>query len=482
MKKFILTILCVSFYINCFSQNEIDALRYSQRQYGGTARFASMSGAFGALGGDMSTFSLNPAGIGIYRSSEITFSPSFFGKTTSSLYGGNRIDDSKYNVNINNIGIIMSAYNEDSKSAWKGWMFGIAYNRLNNFHNRISMSGTNNKSSLLDIYRSDAISSSLDTGAMDAFGTQLALNTNAIWIDSSGNVYHHLQSGYGEEQNKNVTTSGAIGETVFTFGGNYNHKLFLGATLGIPNIRYYEEVTYTESADTNALNGFKSFTLNQSTGTTGTGIDFKFGMIYKPTDWLRIGGAIHSPTHFSMNDQWNSDMKTKFANTIYNGTAKSPDGNYDYSLTTPLRVIGSIGFVIAKAGLISADYEFVDYPAASLRSKKYKYLSENSAIRNKYVEGSNVRVGTEWRLQSVSLRGGMAYYSNPFKANSGNHAARLDYSAGIGFRDKNFFLDFAYVYSQTKDNYYFYDATLTTPSINTSRSFSVLVTLGVKLL
>ena len=479
--RFVLFTLGVFLSVLGYSQNEIDALRYSQRQYGGTARFSSMAGAFGALGGDFSALSINPASIGIYRRSEFTVTPSFFGKITSSLYDGNRLDDSKYNVNFNNVGAVLSYYNADSKSAWKGGMFGFGYNRLNNFHNRISMSGKNYSSSLLDIYRSDAIGSGLDTSSMDAFGTQLALNTNAVWIDSLGNVYHHLQGSYGEEQAKYVTTSGSIGETIFTFGGNYNDKLFLGATLGIPNIRYYEEASYSEKADSNALNGFKSFELNQVNNTTGTGFNFKFGMIYKPTDWVRIGGAIHSPTYFTMNDQWNSSMKTKFANSAYNGTANSPDGNYDYSLTTPLRAMGSLGFVINKIGLIGLDYEFVDYPSASLRSKKYKYLSENNAIRVKYVEGSNIRVGTEWRLQNISLRGGLAYYSNPFKSNTGNNGERMDYAAGIGFRDQNFFLDFAYVYSQNKDSYYFYDASIAMPSVNTSKSSSILVTLGIKL-
>ena len=39
--------------------------------YGGTARFMSMGGAFTALGGDISTLSQNPAGIGVFRTSEM---------------------------------------------------------------------------------------------------------------------------------------------------------------------------------------------------------------------------------------------------------------------------------------------------------------------------------------------------------------------------------------------------------------------------
>ena len=145
-----------------------------------------------------------------------------------------------------------------------------------------------------------------------------------------------------------------------------------------------------------------------------------------------------------------------------------------------MRTIGSIGFVIKKIGLVGVDYEFVDYPSATLRSSKYKYINENKAIREKYVEGNNIRFGTEWRLQPLSLRAGAAYYSSPFQHGSGNRGSRMDYSAGIGFRDESFFLDFSYVLSKTSENYYFYDASMIQPSANTSTSSSVLMTLGFK--
>jgi len=452
-------------------------LRYSQLTYGGTARFAAMGGAFGSLGGDFSVLSTNPAGLGIYRKSEFTFTPSFFNQKTTSNFKGNELDDYKYNVNFNNAGIILSYYEPETTKAWKGLSFGFGYNRLANFHNRISMSGKNTQNSLLDIYVADAQGSGGDTSAMDPFSTQLALSSGAIFMDTSNGVfYHNMQGAYGEEQSKSITSSGSMGETVFSLAGNYSDKLYMGATFGIPHIRYHEESSYIETADTNAWNGFKSFELNQDSRTTGVGFNFKFGMIYKPTDWFRIGGALHTPTYFEMHDDWSSDVTANFSNASY--SSESPTGLYDYSLITPMRTIGSIGFVIMKMGLVGIDYEFVDYPSATLRSSKYKYINENKAIRNKYVEGNNIRFGTEWRLQPMSIRGGIAYYSSPFQQDGSG--SRIDYSAGIGFREDNFFLDFAFVLSQTKDNYFFYDATKISPSVNESRSSSILMTLGFK--
>lgn len=463
-----------------FSQNEVDALRYSQIKYAGTARSAAMSGAFGALGGDFSVLSINPAGIAIYRKSEFTFTPGFFIQNSNSDFKGNSLYDNKTNVNFSNAGLILSYYEPDSKNAWKGVTFGFGYNRLNNFNSSISMTGKNSQSSLLDVYLNDAINSGGDTSLMSPFGTQLALNTGAVFYDSAtATYYHHLQGIYGEEQSKSITTGGSMGETVFTLGGNYDDKLYMGMTVGIPHIHYSEETNYTEKADS-AYNTFKSFELNQSLKTTGVGFNIKFGMIYRPTDWIRIGGAFHSPTYFSMHDEYSSNMVTHFSNpNYYYPTAYSPAGSYDYSLVTPMRAIGSLGFVIQKKGLVGIDYEYTDYSSASLSSSKYKFLNENKAIRAKYVEGNIIRLGTEWRLAPMSIRAGAAYYTSPFRGET-NIGTRMDYSAGIGFRDENFFLDFAYVYSQYSEKYFFYDPSLISASENTLHSSSVLMTLGFK--
>lgn len=460
------------------AQNEIDALRYSQLSFGGTARYNAMAGAFGALGGDFSVLSANPAGIAIYRSGEFTFTPSFFSRTVSADYKGNIADDNKYNVNFGNAGIVLSYYKPETKNAWKGIMFGFGYNRLNDFNSRIFMSGNNTKSSLLDIYLADAIAEG-NPNNFDPFGTLLAWNT--YLLDTAlGGSYFHVIPNYGELQIKSVETSGSMGETVFTLGGNYSDKLYMGFTFGIPNIKYREESTYSESLENDTLYGFKSYELNQDLTTDGVGFTFKFGMIYKPVDWVRVGGALHSPSYFTMHDNWSSNISSQFTNISY--FSESPSGLFDYSLITPMRATGSIGFVINKAGLIGFDYEFVDYPSARLSSVKYKYLTENKNIREKYVEANNFRIGTEWRLHPVSIRGGAAYYGSPFKKGAGNDGSRISYTAGIGFREENFFLDFAYVLTQTKENYYFYSPEQANidPSINTSLSSSILMTLGFK--
>ena len=118
MKKRILSLILstLSFSLALHAQNEVDALRYSQQTFGGTARYNAMGGAFGALGGDFSALSSNPAGMAIYRRSEISFSPSFFYQNITSNFKNNSFDDYKTKVNFGNAGVVFAYYNADSKN------------------------------------------------------------------------------------------------------------------------------------------------------------------------------------------------------------------------------------------------------------------------------------------------------------------------------------------------------------------------------
>src|SRR5258705_2973718 len=156
-RKLILSLsLLIPFISN--AQSDQDALRYSQTSIAGTARFVGMGGAFGALGGDFTSLTWNPAGIGLYRKSEFTFSPSFVKEKTTSDYLGSSRSDSKYNFNFGNIGYVFTypLTRNDSSPGWKSWSFGIGYNRINNFHTQVFAEGMNSRYSLLDHYTEQA--------------------------------------------------------------------------------------------------------------------------------------------------------------------------------------------------------------------------------------------------------------------------------------------------------------------------------------
>jgi hypothetical protein len=123
------------------AQNEIDALRYSRLMPSGTARYMATGGAFGALGADFTTLSHNPAGIGVFKSSEISVTPSLFEGRSQSTYFNEGGEDNRFNFNLGNAGIVMVSTPgpKSGDAGWKNFQFGFGVNRLANFHNRISI-------------------------------------------------------------------------------------------------------------------------------------------------------------------------------------------------------------------------------------------------------------------------------------------------------------------------------------------------------
>ncbi|MEI8201531.1 MAG: hypothetical protein WCH34_00850 [Bacteroidota bacterium] len=462
---------------NAFAQNEADALRYSNLSFGGTARFTGMGGAFGALGADFSTLSFNPAGIGLYKKSEITFTPSFYISNTSSLYQNNTTEDSKLNLNVNNFGAVFSIkLGDETKKGWRNLQFGIGMNRTQNFNNRIIMEGDNPSSSLITEYIARASGSK--PANLGDFNTGLAYD--AYLMDPTGDSTHYtsvLANG-GAFQRKSIESKGAMSEVVISLGGNYNDRLYIGATLGIVSLKYTENSIYSEKDNADTIPRFNSFSLNDHLETSGSGINFKVGLIFRATDWLRLGAAVHTPTYFyNMEDNYYTNIKSDVETASY--SYDSPKGSFIYTMTTPFRAIGSIAFIVGPWGLISADYEYVNYSDASIHSETDEFVDVNQNIREGYRGTGNIRVGTEWSIDIFKIRGGFAYYGSPYK-NTNIDASKMYFTGGFGFRQKSFFADFTYVYGKVADKYYLYDANLVPPSTNTNISHSVLITCGVR--
>ena len=486
------TQLIVLFFATTFTataQNEVDALRYSQITYGGTARFNSMGGAFGALGGDLSVTSTNPAGIAIYRGSEFTFTPAVFTQTTKSTHYGNTLEDSKLNINLGSIGVVFTDMKDEGFSNWEGTHFAITYNKHNNFNNRLNIGGVNPSSSLLDHYAGQINGlNPAEVENADLFGSSLAWNTFLLNpIDTfDTTTYKGIVPNGGAEQRKNIVQSGGIGEFDISIGGNYNNKFYIGGTLGFPTVNYREESTYTETDVEDSIAYFKSYDLEQRLHTTGSGFNFKLGVIIRPVDWLRVGGAVHTPTYWKLHDDYSSSITAEFDSVpIYATTnsknfgSASPQGEYDYRLYTPWRLIGSLAVIIQKKGLISADYELLDYSSARLRGVFFGFDDQNAAIDKNYTYASNIKIGTEWRFQPFSIRGGYALYGSPFKSGL-NDGTRENYSLGFGIRDNGFFIDFAYVYSQVSQDYFLYSGELTEATLTESESHTIQTTLGFR--
>ncbi|MCX6256889.1 MAG: hypothetical protein NTW49_03180, partial [Bacteroidia bacterium] len=441
------------------AQNEEDALRYSQEFYGGTARFMGMGGAFGSLGGDFSSLSINPAGLGIYRKAEFTLTPDFqYNKSNSSYYGTN-FEDFKYNTGLSNIGIV-GVIKSGNEHGWISTNVAFGYNRLNNFDYNTTIIREKATSSLVDVMVHNANAENpapkFDSNkkvVIDDPVARIAYDNQLIYLnpDSTRFVSDFTGSNYGQSQRRTIESSGYTGEYVISVASNFNDKIYVGGTMGIQKVDYETHFNHTEDnipADISFLN---SFTYSEDLRTTGTGMNFKLGIIGKPLDWLRIGAAVHSPTFYDLTDKYYYEVNSNLS--FDNGGPVKYIGENDYKITTPLRAIGSVSVVLAKLAIVSMDYEVVDYSTMRLRDSGdgYDFEPENTGIQQHFTTATNIHAGAEFRFGQISLRGGYAHYGSPYA--SGQTNVNADYSqvsGGIGINNNNFFLDLSFVQNLKK--------------------------------
>lgn len=465
MKKFVLFISGVLFVsVSVFGQNIDDALRYSQVFYGGTARFVSMGGAFTALGGDISSLSQNPAGLGVFRSSEITVSPQLmYINTTSSFHG--IATDNVNNFILNQAGIVANIIKSNKTTGLISLNFGYSFNKSNDYYQSIRIQGVNPSSSLADYwsgisdgtYYTDL--SGAEGIAYDAWVMDTITGTGG---SSYGTVYSNYgdnpPSVYGQNVRRQIYSDGYTGEHAISFGGNYSNKLLFGVTFGINQLRYVSSYEHLESANTALPSLFKNFTYNDYYEDEGTGFTFKIGAIYKPVETVRIGIAFHTPTWYHINEYFTQNITSNFTDGGHYDYSNDPL-RFEYALATPYRLLGGVAVQVSKIAFLSADYEFVDYSQArfSQTGDGYNYSEKNANIRNSLKSASNIRVGGELRITKLYLRGGYGYYGKAFNASEDN--ADLDYtsfSGGIGFREQNISVDFGYTNLQYSQKYVLY--------------------------
>jgi hypothetical protein len=446
------------------AQTASDALRFSYiPNYGGTARTVGVGGAMGALGGDFATVSMNPAGLATYRMSEFTFTPAFHGaRAKSELLNSGTAAATQRNSNFatDNLGLVFAHQPRNSK--WKTVNYSFGYNRFQDFSSSTFYEGTT-RGSMTARWR-DAANINKN---FDPFEGALAVETDAIykgllpgsrdsiWItdfdaDPSKTVY----------KNQVVETSGSLGEMSFALAGNYDEKLQLGLTVGLPILRYSESKIYTEADKANQIEYFDKMQYDQNLTTTGgnlvSGVNIKLGAIVRPTQFLRVGLAVHSPTTLWLNDRYDATLTYSYttkSGKFYDPEAKSPDGDTDYKLTTPWRALGSLAFLFGKSGFLSADVEWADYSKANFGYNK-EYISEqndvNRVITERYKSAINARFGGEYAFDIFRLRAGVGLNTSP---RTDKDFVNMTYSAGAGLRGKSFFMDLGWQTRTQKENY-----------------------------
>jgi hypothetical protein len=474
MKKFIplLMVAIVASIGNSYAQYASDGLRFSQTNYGSNARFKAMGGAQIGVGGDISSLGGNPAGLGLFTKSEFSITPEFNESNSSSTYLNQSTNTNKGQLNLNQLGAVFYAptYKQKGENTKKGLVsavFGIGYNRNNDYSMEIDYSGTNNRTSIADYFSQLAGSTApnnLGTGSLE----RMAYDNYLISYDGvAGNYFPETfaDATNGNKQHKNEVRMGSVSEFNIAGALNFSNNLYIGASIGMVDIRYTSDAIYYETGiareynSSGVLTGSNtpySLKFNQNQTTKGSGINGRLGVIFRPDPSLRLGVSFQTPTFYTIDDTYSEGLDN--TGTL-RGTSDNETYDFTYKLRTPMKASLGGSYVIGGQAIISADVDFVDYStirfesASSTIEENNVVNSDNSIVRTNYKSAMNYRVGAELKFTNVSLRAGYALNGSPYKSDSSGEFDTQMFSGGIGYRVKNYYIDLAYQRLETDNSY-----------------------------
>lgn len=484
MKKIFFIVVAFA-SVGVFAQNEVDALRYSAEDLHGTARYQALSGAFGALGGDFSAFSVNPAGSSVFANGAITATLGDSGVKHEGTFFNNNTSSKSNDFDISQLGAVFVF--KDGSSANK-IAFGVNYQQNQNFEgNVIAFSGTNPNNSIVDYFGNfaagyrladlrtqtgESISAAYkDIGTNGGFAMQQAFLGYQGYliepdVDSDDNISYHSNASYSSLNQKfREETYGGTSKVTFNLSFLHNNRFHFGVNLNAHNVNYEKYTRLTESGY-NTNSGVQYVDFQNRLLTTGNGFSVQLGGIYKATEGLRLGLAYSSPTWYTLKDETTQYLRTDYLDSSNNLQTITLDPNVvnlyeEYNLRTPSYWTASLAYVFGKRGLISVDYQYKNYANAHYSTKNASYFeSENQRIENLLTSASSIRAGIEFKAtQALSLRGGLRYEQSPYKDNT---IGDLNgYSLGLGYDFGSFSVDAAYSAAKRDSQYQMYEAGLT---------------------
>ncbi|MBI6120021.1 OmpP1/FadL family transporter [Salegentibacter maritimus] len=494
MKKIFLTLGVLFIAGIASAQNITDAYRYSSEELNGTARFRAMSGAFGALGGDLSAISVNPAGSAVFLNSFGTITLAHQNSDKKVDYFGTTTSNENSDINFNQAGGVL-IFDTRTNSPWKKFSLSVNYEQTNNFDDAYIATGVSQNS--IDSYflshaegvPLDLLQTREDESISDLYaylGENYDFSAQQAFLGYQGYVIDHannspentsynsfISPGNFNQEYRNVAT-GLNGKFSFNVATQFQDFLYLGANLNTHFLNYDRSTRFRESND-NAGSATNEVQFNNNLSTIGNGFSFQLGAIAKLSQRFRVGASYHSPTWFNITEETTQYLETN--NNANERVIVDPNvlNIYpDYTLKTPGKLTGSLAVIFGTKGLISFDYSYKDYSATEFRpTSDPEFEFQNDLISEELQATSTFRLGGEYRINNWSLRGGYRFEQSPY-SNETTMGDLTGYSGGLGYDFGNIKIDLAYTNAQYEENPRLYERGLTN-SAKIDRDFTNVV-------
>ncbi|MFI8379374.1 OmpP1/FadL family transporter [Leeuwenhoekiella sp. NPDC079379] len=498
MKKiFILLFIGLSMQ-TFYAQTIADAVRYSSQDITGTARYRGVSGAFGALGGDVSAIMNNPAGSAVFNRSFVSLSLSSGNYDNQTYYNDGITVSDKSDIDLNQFGgVFVSQGNGNLKK----FAFSFNYDRSNDFDNGYVAAGTSTNSiadyfsgyaqgvplDLLEL-RDDETTSSLyqflgeneSYGAQQAFLGYQGYLINPDSDDINNTSYTSAQNGNTFDQEYQYLSYGNNSKFTFNAAAQVSENLYLGINLNAHTFNFRRETIFFEDANS-AANAVSSTRFDNELRSYGTGASLQLGGIYHISPNLRLGATYDTPTYFTISEETEQYLST---NGINGNVVLSPNVTNiyeDYDLQTPGKATGSIAYIFGSNGFLSFDYSYEDYTSMKYRPDNDVFFQQvNTDIENQLTGASTYKVGGEFLSGNWSFRGGYKFKESPYK-NDSILGDRSGYSVGLGYAIGNARIDLAYDWAKQQSNTALYDGAFSNTAFTDTINTNIVASLSFQL-
>ncbi len=442
-----------------------DVIKFSHSFQGGSARIQGVGGASVSLGGDVSSISQNPAGLGFINRKLISVGYGVTGNnSTSNFFGESSTVKNNYNQ-IENISLVLPIRNKNNylgNSISKcpecsKFNIGFSYSKIKDFSERKFYRGYNDVNSIIDYFLQDSQGVPLSQLGNNEMIPDIALLQEAYdhyLINPDNDLpgsYFSFIGGF-PLQEEEIITEGSINKVSVSAGSNIRDKIFLGFGFNFYSIdydqrRFYLENNFEVLDDAGQWNfeGILDYlNLNDVFKISGSGASVSAGLIIKPSNSLNIGISYESKTSFNLEEELYSELETKYFDYYYepedtilrNVISGTGSTIADYSYKSPSRITIGSSYFYKKFGFISAEIDLIDYSSAQIQSYDFNDYVENAEILRIYrTLAINYRVGLEARLNKFYLRLGYNFLADPEKdiINSSHSNALNKKSIGVGF-------------------------------------------------
>ena len=498
MKRIFTVFLLVGLAFEASAQTWQDALTFAENDYLGTARSVGMGNAMTAVGGDLGSLTFNPAGAAVASYSQFTITP---GISISSVFGqGTYMDGSPYGfedgvktpsgrVQIPNFGAMM-VYNTRKKSGLKRVTFGLVGNMTRDYNNRLRATGTNGKTTLAGSFATLADGYPEEVLQRDYFDDDIPYWNTLVGYKGGliDPITGHDGSYLGLTQvlldNGKKCLSDPVGQyygrtrrgnkydLLMNFAMDFSDRFYVGANVGITTLTYSDDTVISEEA----LSGlryrddFQSLRFRDAIQEEASGVYAKIGFIARPSNGLRIGAAIQTPTLFEFRETYGKAARS-VASTNFNTDVEE---TWYYNFKTPFRFNAGIAYTIGKVAMLSADYELCDYSMMSFRPAYDDYYTNFDVVNQDILEMAGashmLRLGGELKPSpEMAIRVGYNYTTSP---EIGVEVGRQSVSFGLGYSSAgSFFADFAVRFQYLPDelivpyDYYYYSSSYSPSSV-----------------